>query len=60
MSRGAQPHRRRTGVYLFSEHGEDLYVGRTGKTERSLKSGKASASGFRARLAGHSTAGAGH
>lgn len=42
------------GVYLFSDNREHLYVGRTGKTERSVKAGKASSSGFRARLAGHS------
>jgi hypothetical protein len=47
------------GVYLFSESGEHLYVGRTGRTERSVKAGKQSASGFRARLAGHSAPGAG-
>jgi hypothetical protein len=47
------------GVYLFSEAGQPLYVGRTGKTERAIKAGKPSASGFRARLAGHSTPGAG-
>lgn len=41
------------GVYLFTEAGRHLYVGRTGKTERSVKAGKPSASGFRARLAGH-------
>jgi hypothetical protein len=46
-------------VYLFSESGEHLYVGRTGRTERSVKAGKQSASGFRARLAGHSAPGAG-
>jgi hypothetical protein len=39
------------GVFLFSEDGEPLYVGRTGKTERSVKAGKSSSSGFRARLA---------
>ena len=42
------------GVYLFTRSGEHLYVGRTGRTERSVKGGKQSASGFRARLAGHS------
>lgn len=42
------------GVYLFSDNREHLYVGRTGKTERSVKAGKTSSSGFRARLAGHS------
>ena len=41
------------GAYLFTEGGRHLYVGRTGKTERSLRAGKPSASGFRARLAGH-------
>lgn len=42
------------GVYLFTEGGVHMYVGRTGLTERSVKGGKQSASGFRARLAGHS------
>ena len=42
------------GVYLFSDAGEPQYVGRTGRTERSIRAGKKSASGFRARLAGHS------
>jgi hypothetical protein len=42
------------GVYLFSEVGEPLYVGRTGRTERSIRADKTSASGFKARLAGHS------
>ncbi len=41
------------GVYLFSEVGRHLYVGRTGKTERAVRAGKPSASGFRARLTGH-------
>jgi hypothetical protein len=41
------------GVYLFTENSRHLYVGRTGKTERSVRAGKPSASGFRARLAGH-------
>jgi hypothetical protein len=39
------------GVYLFTKNGEHMYVGRTGRTERSVKGGKKSASGFRARLA---------
>jgi hypothetical protein len=47
------------GVYLFTEGGRHLYVGRTGKTERSARAGKQSASGFRARLAGHSRPGSG-
>ena len=41
------------GVYLFTEGRRHLYVGRTGKTERSVRAAKRSASGFRARLAGH-------
>lgn len=47
------------GVYVFSEAGRPLYVGRTGVTERAKKANKTSASGFRARLAGHSTPSAG-
>jgi hypothetical protein len=47
------------GVYLFTESGRHLYVGRTGKTERSVRAGKPSASGFRARLAGHCQPGSG-
>jgi hypothetical protein len=46
------------GVYLFTEGDRHMYVGRTGRTERSIQSGKPSASGFRKRLAGHSTPGA--
>jgi hypothetical protein len=42
------------GVYLFTEEDKPMYVGRTGRTERSVKGGKQSASGFRQRLAGHS------
>lgn len=56
---GRDPAPESHGVYLFSENGEHLYVGRTGLTERSVKAGKKSASGFRKRLAGHSTDGAG-
>ena len=47
------------GVYLFTERGKHLYVGRTGKTERSVRAGRQSASGFRARLAGHCRPGSG-
>jgi hypothetical protein len=47
------------GVYLFTESDKHLYVGRTGKTERSVRAGKQSASGFRARLAGHCRPGSG-
>ena len=55
----AEPPPRTHGVYLFTERDGHLYVGRTGKTERSVRAGKASASGFRARLAGHCRPGSG-
>lgn len=41
------------GVYLFTEEGQHLYVGRCGLTERAKKVGKGH-SNFRTRLAGHS------
>lgn len=48
------PPPRMHGVYLFTERGRHLYVGRTGRTERSLMAGKQGSSNFRSRLAGHS------
>ena len=42
------------GVYLFSERGTPRYVGRTGRTERSLAKGRGH-SNFRARRKGHMT-----
>lgn len=47
-----EPPPRKHGVYLFTERGEDLYVGRCGLTERAEKRGKGH-SNFRTRLAGH-------
>lgn len=47
------------GVYLFSEEGEDEYVGRCGLTERARRVGKGH-SNFRTRLAGHSRPSSGH
>jgi hypothetical protein len=47
------------GVYLFSEGGNDLYVGRCGLTERAKKAEKGH-SNFRTRLAGHSCPGSKH
>jgi hypothetical protein len=41
------------GVYLFSEFGVPMYVGRTGHTERSRTAGKRGSSGFAARRRGH-------
>lgn len=40
------------GVYLFSERGKPMYVGRTGKTERSIAKG-GGYSNFRTRRAAH-------
>jgi hypothetical protein len=43
------------GVYLFSERGKPMYVGRTGKTERSIAKGRRH-SNFRTRRAAHTHA----
>lgn len=47
------------GVYLFTEAGRHLYVGRCGLTERAAKKG-AGHSNFRTRLAGHTRPSSGH
>lgn len=47
------------GVYLFTENGNHLYVGRCGLTERAKKLGKGH-SNFRTRLAAHSCPGSKH
>jgi hypothetical protein len=47
------------GVYLFSEAGSHLYVGRCGLTERAAKKGGGH-SNFRTRLAGHTRPSSGH
>lgn len=41
------------GVYLFTEGGQHLYVGRTGLTERARLAGKPGSSSFLTRLTGH-------
>ena len=41
------------GVYLFSENETPMYVGRTGRTERSLAKPGGGHSNFRTRRAGH-------
>ena len=43
------------GVYLFSDHGTPMYVGRTGRTERSIAANKVSHSNFASRRRGHIT-----
>ena len=43
------------GVYLFSERGKPMYVGRTGKTARAIKKGHGH-SNFKTRRAGHTYA----
>src|SRR5665811_402407 len=47
------------GVYLFTEQGRRLYVGRCGITERPRIAGKGH-SNFRTRLAGHTRPSAAH
>jgi hypothetical protein len=47
------------GVYLFTEAGRPLYVGRCGLTERAAKKGVGH-SNFRTRLAGHTRPSSGH
>lgn len=41
------------GVYLFTEEGRNMYVGRTGLTERARLAGKSGSSSFLTRLTGH-------
>lgn len=41
------------GVYLFTEQERELYIGRTGLTERSRLAGKAGSSSFMTRLTAH-------
>jgi hypothetical protein len=54
-----KPPPREHGVYLFSEAGRHLYVGRCGLTERAAKSGKGH-SNFLTRLAGHTRPSSAH
>jgi hypothetical protein len=54
-----KPPPREHGVYLFTERGEHLYVGRCGLTERAEKKGRGY-SNFRTRLAGHTRPSSAH
>jgi hypothetical protein len=56
---GREPPPRKHGVYLFTETGRHLYVGRCGLTERAARKGSGH-SNFRTRLAGHSRPSSGH
>ena len=56
---GREPPPKTHGVYLFTENGKHLYVGRCGLTERAKAAGKGS-SNFRSRLAGHTRPSSGH
>jgi hypothetical protein len=55
LGEGQTPPPNEFGVYLFSSSERHEYVGRTGLTERTRRSGGKSYSGFRYRLAGHLT-----
>jgi hypothetical protein len=56
---GREPPPRDHGVYLFTEAGRHLYVGRCGLTERAARKGTGH-SNFRTRLAGHTRPSSGH
>lgn len=56
---GRKPPPREHGVYLFTEAGRHLYVGRCGITERAAKRGWGH-SNFRTRLAGHTRPSSAH
>lgn len=56
---GRKPPPREHGVYLFSEAGRHLYVGRCGLTERAAKRG-GGRSNFRTRLGGHTRPSSAH
>lgn len=58
-SPGRRPAPREHGVYLFTEAGRHLYVGRCGLTERAAKRGRGH-SNFRTRLAGHARPSSAH
>jgi hypothetical protein len=58
---GRKPPPREHGVYLLTEAGSHLYVGRCGLTERAAKSeGGRGHSNFRTRLAGHTRPSSAH
>jgi hypothetical protein len=56
---GRKPAPREHGVYLFTETGRHLYVGRCGLTERAARKGRGH-SNFRTRLAGHTRPSSAH
>ncbi len=56
---GREPPPREHGVYLFTEAGRHLYVGRCGLTDRAAKRGRGH-SNFRTRLAGHTRPSSAH
>jgi hypothetical protein len=56
---GRVPPPREHGVYLFTEAGHHLYVGRCGLTERAARKGGGH-SNFRTRLAGHTRPSSAH
>ena len=56
---GRVPPPREHGVYLFTETGHHLYVGRCGLTERAARKGGGH-SNFRTRLAGHTRPSSAH
>lgn len=56
---GREPPPREHGVYLFTEAGRHLYVGRSGITERAANRGGGH-SNFRTRLAGHTRPSSAH
>ena len=58
---GRKPPPREHGVYLFTEAGRHLYVGRCGLTERAARSEEGRGhSNFRTRLAGHTRPSSAH
>jgi hypothetical protein len=58
---GRKPPPREHGVYLFTEAGKHLYVGRCGLTERAANSAEGKGhSNFRTRLAGHTRPSSAH
>jgi hypothetical protein len=53
FNRQNRPPAGQRGVYLFSEDGQHLYVGRTGITARTRRTGKEPSTGFRTRFDQH-------
>lgn len=53
FDRRHRPSAEQRGIYLFSEEGDDLYVGRTGITARTRRAGTAPSTSFRSRFDQH-------